>query len=305
MENNIIKEFKNLKKDISPRPEWVALSRDILLQQINPRKQYKSAHISVGGYSRMFLQIFRQQLLEPAVIMLLILGVFLGSSLTINAAFYSLPGDGLYKVKLALEKTHLALTPNEEKKVELKVEFAQKRAAEFDKIVQQVNVDPEKRKKNIQAVVKEFRNNVVSVNDHLNKINQAIRESEDIDKAQTVRMAVSIGNKTEELAKTIDEKIEELSVVDQLEVEAIVAEAVQSAQETSLSTQQLVEGVNQPTEEGEGKEVESVVEEEGVVQGSDNQPAEEEDTTEDETVEMQITKIEEVGEETIEEDVIE
>jgi len=304
MENNIIKEFKNLKEDISPRPEWVALSRDILLQQINPKKQYKSAHIGVGGYSQMFLQIFRQQLLEPAVIMLLILGVFLGSSLTINAAFYSLPGDGLYKVKLALEKTHLALTP-EEKKVELKVEFAQKRAAEFDKIVQQVNVDPEKKKKNIQVVVKEFRNNVVSVNDHLNKINQAIKESEDIDEEQTVRMAVSIGNKTEELAKTIDEKIEELSAVEQLEVEAIVAEAIQSAQETSLSAQQLAEGVNQPIEEGTGEEVELVEEEEGVVQGADNQSVKGEVVTEEETVEMQIAETEVIEEKETEEEIIE
>lgn len=250
MDNNIIKEIKKLKKDICPRPEWVVLSRDILLQQINPQKKYQPAAVGWGAYLQLFSQVFRQHLLEPAVIMLIVLGVFLGSSLMINAAFYSLPGDRLYPLKIALEKTHVALVPGEEQKVELKIEFAQNRIAEFDKIVQQTNIDPQQKKKKIEAVVKEFKNNVVAVNDHLNKIKRLDNNIAEKDKEQTLRIALSVSSKTEELAKSFDEKAGELPVVEKLEIEEIVAEAVQSAQETSLSAQQLAEDVNQQSAEG-------------------------------------------------------
>lgn len=276
MESNIIKEIKNLKKDISPRPKWVNLSRDILLQQINPQEQYKPVHVGFFGYSNMFMQVFRQQMLEPAVIMLLLLGVFLGSSLTINAAFYSLPGDNLYRVKLALERTHVALVSNEEKKVELKVEFAQKRLAEFDKIVQQVNIDPQKRQKNINVAVQELKNNVVSVNDQLNKINKSIKESDlnNDDKEKTVRMAVSLNAQTEKLAKSIDETVEDLSEVEKLEVDEVVAQAVQSAQQLVEDTAEA----NQPTEEPVEDPVEG--DEEGTVKGAEIQ---DDDTSNQET----------------------
>lgn len=243
MENRIIKEFKNLRKDVSPRLEWVTLNRDFLLKQVNPQREYKTVSIGLDGYVQMFTQIFRQHLLEPAVVMLLVLSVFLGSSLTINAAFYSLPGDHLYPVKIALEKTHVALVPNEEKQVELKMEFAQKRVAELDKIIQQVNIDPQQKKKKIEAAVKEFRNNVVAVNDHLNRIKQFDSENKisDEDKEQTLRIALSVSSKTEELAKSLDEKTGELPAVEKLEVKEILADAAASVQETSLSAQQLAE----------------------------------------------------------------
>jgi len=248
MESNI-KEIKKLKTEIVPQSDWVKLSRDVLLRTINSDQQYQKAGVGIGGYFYLFTNGFRQHLLEPAVIMLLVLGVFLGSSLTINAAFYSLPGDRLYPVKIALERTHAALTAGEENKVELKIEFAQKRIAEFDKIVAQVDIDPAAKKKRIQAVVQEFKNNVVAVNDHLNKIKQSDNNITEKDKEQTLRMAISVGSKTEELAKSIDEKVEGLPAVEKLGVEAIVAQAVQSAQETSLSAQQIVEEAKQATAE--------------------------------------------------------
>jgi hypothetical protein len=282
MENKIIKEVKKLKKDISPRLEWVVLSRDLLLQQINPQKKRQAVRVGAGDYAQLFGQIFRQRMLEPAVIMLLVLGVFLGSSLAINAAFYSLPGDQLYRVKIALEKTHVALIPSEEKKVELKMEFAQKRIEEFNKIVAQADVSPEVKKKKIQVVVQEFKNNVAAANNHLNNMT---------DKDQTVKMAVAVSSKTEELAKSFDEKVEELSAVEKLEVEEIVAEAVQSAQDAGLSAQQLAEEINQ-------------TEEEGIVEGAENEVVEE---GAEETTEVEEEVVEEGAEETteVEEEVVE
>jgi len=248
MKDSIIREIKDLKKEIQPRSEWLTLNRDILLQQINSKNHYQTAGVGLRGYFTVLVQTLSQRLVfEPAIIMLLVLGVFLGSSLTINAAFYSLPGETLYPLKLALEKTHMALVTEEDKKVELKIEFAQKRVAELDKIISQVNVDPEQKKRNIEAAVKEFKNNVVAVNDHLNKIKEADKSIASEDKETTLRMAITVSSKTEEMAKNFDKTVEGLSAEEKLEVEEIVAEAVQSAQETSLSAQQLAASANQAT----------------------------------------------------------
>ena len=262
MENKVIKEIKKLKKDVSPRPEWVTLSRALLLRQINPGQEHQAVGIGFNGYWDLFNQLFRQRLLEPAVIMFLVLGVFLGSSLTINAAFYSLPGDNLYPLKIALEKTHVALISSQEKQVELKIEFAEKRMAEFNKIVQQVNSPAEKKRK-IEAVVKEFKNNVVAVNDQLNRIKQADGSVNNAEREKTLRIAVTVSSKTEELAKSFDEKVESLSAVEKLEVEGIVAEAVASAQQTNLSAQQLAADVN--------KSIAETAEESGVVEGAETE----------------------------------
>ena len=274
METKLIKEVKNLKGEIKPRPEWVNLSRDILLQKINPENQYTKSKIGFDGYVQLFNQVFRQSLLEPAVVMLLVLGVFLGSSLTINAAFYSLPGDSLYSVKIALEKTHVALTTNEEAKVELKIEFAEKRVAELGKIISQPEVIPEVRKRKIEAAVKEFKNNVVAVSDHLNKIKDSNNAVAPEDREKTLRMAVSVSSKAGELAKSVDEKVIGLSEIEKTEVEGIIAEVVQSAEETSVSAQELVDEINNPVPEEPNVELQGTVEG-AEVELNDDDPAEE------------------------------
>lgn len=243
MDKRIVNDLKNLKSNIKPRPEWVSSSRELLLNQI------KASHKPVEKVNfldtfNIFIGVVRNRAFEPAVVMLLLLATFIGSSLTINAAFYSLPGDGLYNVKLALEKTHVALTPDDEKKVELKLEFAQKRFNEFDKIVAQSGITPEEKKKKLETVVKEFKNNVSSVNDHLNKIKTSTEGNVDTG----VRMAVAVSSQSEELAKEIDKKTNSLTEADKIELEGIVAEAVASIEEVSLSAKQIVDEVEASSE---------------------------------------------------------
>ncbi|MFA5022648.1 MAG: hypothetical protein WC508_06290 [Patescibacteria group bacterium] len=249
MENKIIKEIKNLRTEIKPRSEWVSLSRDLLLKQIK-QESYEPVKIGASSYLQIFVQFFRQSMLEPAVVMLLMMVTFLGSSLGINAAFYSLPGEPLYKVKLALEQTHAAMVSNETEQVNLKIEFAQKRMEELDKIVSATDLPVEQQKAKIKEAVAELQNNVLAVNNHLVKISKSITQSKvnDKDKADTVKMAVAVTSKTEELVKSLDQKLENLPAVDELEVKDLVAGAVKSVKDVNLSAQQLVEDVNQPQE---------------------------------------------------------
>ncbi len=262
MENNITNEIKKLKTEIVPRAGWVTLNRDILLKQINQDQGYQKSAVGFFGYWSIFNQAFRQRMFEPALVMLLILGSFVASSLTINAAFYSLPGDGLYQVKLTLERTHAALVPDEEKKVELKMEFAQKRVAEFNKIVSQSNDSPEVKKKKIAQAVREFKNNVTEASSHLSKINQ---EGLEIDQDLTVKMALTISEKTEELAKDIDKTAGNLGEVDKQELGDILAQAVQSAQDVNLTAKQVISEAATISDEDQ------TIDEAGAVQGAANE----------------------------------
>ena len=62
----------------------------------------------------------------------------LTSGLTVNAAFYSLPGEPLYRLKIVFERTQLAMVGDSARKVELKVEFARNRVKELEKLVANV-----------------------------------------------------------------------------------------------------------------------------------------------------------------------
>ncbi len=269
MENKIlIKEIKKLKK-ITPSTKWVDFSKNILLQQINPQNSYHYENIGFGGYVYLFVNTFRQRLLEPAIVMLLVLATFLGSSLGINAAFYSLPGERLYNVKLALEKTHMALT-SEERKVELQVEFVQKRVAEFEKIVSNSNIEPEDKRKRVQTVTKEFNNNITVVNNHLTKINETIRQQQEDEikipnqqKEKTLQMAASLSEKTKELTKSFNEKMTIFSEEDPdgaIDI-TVAAEVVETDKEVDISTA-VLEGENNKDELEE-----KTVKEEGEIKG--------------------------------------
>lgn len=223
MENNkLIKEIKNLSNDIKPREDWVSLNRDLLLAQISPAQKIEPVGIGAAGYFGLFFQLFKTRMLEPVVVMFLLFAVFLGSSLTINAAFYSLPGNPLYKVKLALEKTHAAMITNEQDSVELKIEFAQKRVNEIEKIASSQSVSEEEKQAKIQTAVKEFKNNVVALNQHVNKI---ASQTEGADKEKTIKMAMSLNQKIQDLALALDKTPAASS---QTEVTKMVQEVAQN-----------------------------------------------------------------------------
>ncbi|OGX55784.1 MAG: hypothetical protein A2460_06210 [Omnitrophica WOR_2 bacterium RIFOXYC2_FULL_43_9] len=115
---------------------------------------------------------------------------------------------------------------------------------------------PEEKQKRIEAIAKEFRNNVSSVGEHLVKLSQAAKQSNgsrtELD--NTVMMALTAGNKAEELAKSFDQKVDVLSDTEKVGVKQIVAEAIESAQHTTQSAQQLLDENEQSAGTVEGAE---------------------------------------------------
>ncbi len=223
MENTkLIKEIKNLANEVKPRQDWVSLNRDLLLHQISPAQQTEPMGVGVAGYFGLFFQLFKTRALEPVVVMFLLFAVFLSSSLTINAAFYSLPGNPLYNVKLALERTHAAMVIDEQDSVELKIELAQKRVNEIQKIASSQSASEEEKQAKINTVVKEFKNNVTAINQHVAKI---ASQTDNADKEKTIKMAISLNAKIQDLATALDKS---QAVASQTEVTKMVQEVAQN-----------------------------------------------------------------------------
>ena len=250
---NLSRQFKTLQT-IAPNPEWREATRALLLQHVVATQPIEPVRVSMFEYAFALTALVRRQLFQPAVMMLLVLGTFLGSSLVVNAAFYSLPDSTLYPVKIALERTQLAITSNREKKVELSVEFARKRVDEFEKVVAQADVDPAVRTRHLNTVVKEFAHNVAYVQKEIDQITTTSdRPISDFEK--TLRIAVTVEQQATELAKKIEPApeatddqaasvtaniaIESSSAVSD-EVGVVVAEAVASAKFASQSAQDLL-----------------------------------------------------------------
>lgn len=263
MENKeIIKKIQELKK-IKPSSEWLTLNRDFLLRECKASLgDVPMEKISWQDYGQYFVRLFSQRMFEPAIVILLLLGVFLSSSLIVNAAFYSLPGDYLYQVKIALERTQVAITPDEGKKVELKMEFAKKRVEELDKIVAQPDITPEAKKEKINVAVNEFKKNVVAVKEHIDKVSKPVPNPVAADQEQNLRMAIAVSSKTNELVKALDEQTNSLSEEEKVGVGEIVADAIFSAQQTNQSAEDLIkeEAINSERENNEESSQEENIE---------------------------------------------
>lgn len=241
MTKNVISKIKELKNTVVPRSDWKAESRAILLRSIYA-EQAQAPKVTAMDYTKAFWQTIKIPAMQPAAVMFMVLGTFVASSLTINAAFYSLPGDNLYQVKIALENTHVSLVSDEERKADLRIEFVQRRVEEINKIVSQPNVTPEEKERKIKTAVAGFRQSAAAVNQELARVAKDIQsDSTDVNKEQTVRIAITVTDKAEELAKTFEEKVNvvlaESSEESVKEAQEVVAEVLQSIK----STRQVVE----------------------------------------------------------------
>lgn len=246
-ENQKLIKKINLLAQIKPREEWKSSFRDILLSEIKAEKGLLiRSRLGVADYLSIFSQSLKFKIFQPAVAILVVLSVFLGSSLLVNAAFYSLPGDNLYGLKIALEKTQIALILDSEKKTELRMEFANNRVEEFERIT---NLRPESlQEETIAEITERFKSDVLSINEHINQLNQQQKP--------VFSLAKAVDSKTAELAKTLAANKEKLPALVKKQVEDVVNEAVTMAEDTSNSAFRIA--LNSYKEGSEGAEEEVI-----------------------------------------------
>lgn len=211
---------------VTPPTEWVTQSRELLLQEI--RRQANAPVPAVPAFDRPreslaagWLRLFRQ----PVVGLVAALALALGSALTVNAAFYSLPGEPLYRLKLAFERTQLVLVSDSTRKAELKVEFVRNRVKELEQLVAQVapgRTTPQR----VSQVVTRFTREVAAVRQEIGRLPAGNRA--------VFKIAVSVDEARSDLAAQLQAVTQQPEAAS-AEVTAVVREALAAAEQTSQS----------------------------------------------------------------------
>lgn len=196
-QSDIIQQLRKMRKT-TPSHDWKMNCEKklvLLMHGFVPEKRisFWSAIMRVAlGSARTFV-------IQPTVLLLLVLGTAFGSSLLVNAAFYSLPGDHLYSLKIRLERAQLALMSDKKQITELKVELTQKRVQEIDKIMLQPEGTQEKEKK-MYIAVKTFKQNIEAVKEDVEK---NIPEKE-----MNLKIAITLNSTSKGLEKTLENQAE-------------------------------------------------------------------------------------------------
>lgn len=176
MKNNLISQLQELRHgEVSPSADWVAKNRAVLLSQIkNTIPHTARVPMSEQVWSAMSLFLPRQvvySVVRPVAVFFLVslLGLS-GFVATSSASNEALPGDRLYPVKIALEKTKVALTEtvgNENARTQAHIEYAKNRVTEIKRITSN-STDPDKNF-HIAEAVSNLKEGVERVNNSLNQ----------------------------------------------------------------------------------------------------------------------------------------
>ncbi|HSL86070.1 MAG TPA: DUF5667 domain-containing protein [Bacteroidales bacterium] len=101
-----------------------------------------------------------------AVLVVLVIVMFGGTTATVLASQNSIPGDTLYPIKTRLEQTRLSLARSTEARVELQLEFAEHRLDEIEALIK------EGRFQNIQPAVTAFEEHILKALAELNVLSE-------------------------------------------------------------------------------------------------------------------------------------
>ncbi len=188
-------ELKKTESQVNPSKNWKQNTRSFLLDRITSEKEVVETKKISRWQSFEQLSIFFvpkpvRNLARVAFTFVLVIGVTAGGWLTgVSASYNSLPGDVLYGVKLATEKTKVAMakaTGNQAAEIGLNLDHASRRVEDMKKVAE----NPE----HVAQAANSFQKNVEEVNTGLKNVQQ------------------TDPNKAAELAKEVTEKIDSLSI---------------------------------------------------------------------------------------------
>ncbi|MCK4553941.1 hypothetical protein KAU19_03185 [Candidatus Parcubacteria bacterium] len=192
-EQELLSQLNNLK-NIKPDSQWKTGNREILLNQISSSQEEVRVswlaslrsgfrilenmlpHSPQFGGARQLIRQLSQPVWAVVLIMVIVFG---GGIVSLNASRDTKPGDSLYIAKVISEKTQLAITFNEKEKVKLGIEFAGNRTKEITQVLAEAdNVIKEKEAK-VEKLSQNFKKEINTVKSRLVKIN-AIQRSQDV-----------------------------------------------------------------------------------------------------------------------------
>lgn len=231
MSQDIIEQLKLLKKThegMNPSPEWIETNREKLFSQIKnsvgSTPEPISFFASFESFMKFFISAKVYYSLRVAFVFFLAIGITVGGWIGgVSASHKCLPGEFCYNVKLAAEKTQVAVasvTGNTDKQVALHLEFASRRLEE----IRQVNTEFK------SEAVKQLTKSVTSVGETLQEVKE-----DDPQKAAAV--AKDITKKTSDMARSLND-VSQGGIVEADTVKDI-ADATQAINNTGIQALQV------------------------------------------------------------------
>ena len=201
-----INQLKNIRNAIRPDALWVSENKRQLLNSIaqapvvlSEEREVRAPLQSIISLLHVFVSSNTLRSLKPAftVFMAVVIATS-GWIASVHASFDSLPGDVLWSVKLATEKTQLAmagLTDSEEDEAQLNLKFAHRRAKEFKQVIEEGAPASEEK---ATTAIEHLKTSLESVNQSLHDVGEKNPE-------KAAGLAKEVHQATQEISQTLKE----------------------------------------------------------------------------------------------------
>lgn len=207
-EKRLLQTLTSLK-NVTPRADWVRQNREVLSYQIFNGQESNQTLLSF--WSR--FNLFAHRLLQPSSVAALIVVFFvIGGVVSVNASKSSTPNQVLYVAKIISEKAEFAVAFDDKSKAELNVRYAQNRASELHKIIEQSQgdeADPQ-----VQKLQESFKKELAEARNRLERINTEATKQATITAQTQVKPKLQVLPKKDDNAETEEATSEEVFSAD-------------------------------------------------------------------------------------------
>lgn len=199
-----LKQLQRYQHSINPRDAWVRDNKAKLMAQINNTTSEETGRFSVFNLSDLMSVYMPRQMAavaRPALIFVIAIATTVGGWVAgVSASYDSLPGDTLYGVKLATEKTQVALATvagDKETETQLHLEFAGRRS---DEVKQVLGKDDPEAPQKAEAAIQQLKKSIESAK-------QTVQEVGETDVAKAVGLARDVSQKTVEISSNLKDAV--------------------------------------------------------------------------------------------------
>lgn len=244
-----LKLLKNYDDLVNPDPIWVARNKEILMRQVRNTVREDARipewRLKVNEHLYFFksFQVFSH--FKPALTALLVALLATGGWIaSVSAAFNTVPGDRLWGVKRAAQRTEVlvkSIGASEQKKAQLQLDLAKSRTQEIKKTVENRTTlkSPEDQKKttaDLNIAVNDVKEAVKSAAE---SVNTQVKTVISIDPTVALKMVKDAAKDTSQITKSLAESVSLANNVD-ASVTKEVIETVKVVNDTSLATMEAV-----------------------------------------------------------------
>lgn len=235
-------KLASLKELSAPSKEYKQTTKSALLRAIKSdarvSKKVTTSEKDFAFLSALHVFFSRRFLIALKPGLTVFLAVVIATSgwiASVSASVDSVPGDALWGVKIASEKTQLAvasISGSSEKQAKLNIKFANRRAVELKKVLADEEPADEKSKEKKVKAIKNLNERLQTSLESTNKTLKKVQEKE-TDSKKVVKLIKQVHVATVEVSKTLKES-----------ADAVVEEAGKDAAKDLVKTEKALEDVS-------------------------------------------------------------